>query len=160
MFIIASCVHFAGVFFYAIFASGEKQPWADPPKEDNWKPEDTLKSDDKMNSYGSLGKEKFTSQNGGPYDGHYGSSDYGNDPYKRQSYSYDSSDYDGYEKQNGSVKQNGGVINEPGYGYGGPVNIDNSYFTQFNHPTYETREEFIQKEARDHVYFSDDDKDI
>ena len=27
---IASFFHFAGVAFYAYFASGEKQPWADP----------------------------------------------------------------------------------------------------------------------------------
>ena len=31
VFLIASFIHFGGVIFYAIFASGEKQPWADPP---------------------------------------------------------------------------------------------------------------------------------
>ncbi|CAH1785833.1 unnamed protein product [Owenia fusiformis] len=30
VFLIASLVHFSGVVFYAIFASGEKQPWAEP----------------------------------------------------------------------------------------------------------------------------------
>lgn len=30
MFVIASMVHYTGVIFYAIFASGEKQDWADP----------------------------------------------------------------------------------------------------------------------------------
>lgn len=30
MFLIASLVHYGGVVFYGIFASGEKQPWADP----------------------------------------------------------------------------------------------------------------------------------
>nr|XP_039265838.1 vesicular glutamate transporter 2-like isoform X1 [Styela clava] len=34
IFIIASCIHFSGVIFYAIFASGERQPWADPPSEE------------------------------------------------------------------------------------------------------------------------------
>lgn len=34
VFLIASLVHFTGVIFYAIFASGEKQPWADPPPEE------------------------------------------------------------------------------------------------------------------------------
>jgi hypothetical protein len=24
-------IHFAGVIFYGMFASGEKQPWAEPP---------------------------------------------------------------------------------------------------------------------------------
>ncbi|XP_038054615.1 vesicular glutamate transporter 2.1-like isoform X2 [Patiria miniata] len=33
VFLIAACVHFVGVLFYGIFASGEKQPWADPPKK-------------------------------------------------------------------------------------------------------------------------------
>lgn len=35
VFLIASLIHFAGVTFYGIFASGEKQPWADPPDEDD-----------------------------------------------------------------------------------------------------------------------------
>ena len=34
MFLIASLVHFLGVIFYGIFASGEKQSWADPPPEE------------------------------------------------------------------------------------------------------------------------------
>ncbi len=39
VFLIASMVHFSGVIFYGLFASGEKQPWADPPPDDDWKPE-------------------------------------------------------------------------------------------------------------------------
>ena len=34
MFLTASLIHFSGVVFYAIFASGEKQPWAEPPPEE------------------------------------------------------------------------------------------------------------------------------
>jgi hypothetical protein len=34
VFLIASMIHFLGVIFYGIFASGEKQPWADPEDED------------------------------------------------------------------------------------------------------------------------------
>ena len=34
VFLIAALIHFAGVTFYAIFASGEKQEWADPPDEE------------------------------------------------------------------------------------------------------------------------------
>lgn len=30
MFLIAALVHYGGVIFYGIFASGEQQPWADP----------------------------------------------------------------------------------------------------------------------------------
>lgn len=33
VFIIAGVIHILGVIFYAIFASGEKQVWADPPEE-------------------------------------------------------------------------------------------------------------------------------
>lgn len=44
MFVIAGAIHFAGVIFYAFFASGELQPWAEPPKEEpavSWNPIDT-----------------------------------------------------------------------------------------------------------------------
>jgi ACS family sodium-dependent inorganic phosphate cotransporter-like MFS transporter 6/7/8 len=34
VFIMAASVHLIGVTFYAVFASGELQPWADPPVED------------------------------------------------------------------------------------------------------------------------------
>ncbi|XP_076809015.1 vesicular glutamate transporter 1-like isoform X1 [Clavelina lepadiformis] len=34
VFVVASCIHFSGVIFYAFFASGERQPWADPPSEE------------------------------------------------------------------------------------------------------------------------------
>ena len=33
MFIIAGLIHICGVIFYGIFASGELQPWSEPPKE-------------------------------------------------------------------------------------------------------------------------------
>jgi len=33
VFIIAACIHIFGVIFYAIFASGERQRWADPTSE-------------------------------------------------------------------------------------------------------------------------------
>jgi ACS family sodium-dependent inorganic phosphate cotransporter-like MFS transporter 6/7/8 len=33
VFIIAGIIHICGVIFYAIFASGELQPWSEPPKE-------------------------------------------------------------------------------------------------------------------------------
>lgn len=44
VFIIAACVHFFGVTFYAIFCSGELQPWADPTAEEqkSWNPLDDL----------------------------------------------------------------------------------------------------------------------
>ncbi|CAF0800069.1 unnamed protein product [Adineta steineri] len=33
VFLIASLIHFGGVIFYGLYASGEKQPWAEPPPE-------------------------------------------------------------------------------------------------------------------------------
>ncbi|XP_034944012.1 vesicular glutamate transporter 1 [Chelonus insularis] len=44
VFIMAACVHFFGVTFYAIFCSGELQPWADPSAEEqqSWNPLDEL----------------------------------------------------------------------------------------------------------------------
>lgn len=34
VFILSACVHYAGVIFYYVFASGELQPWADPKFEE------------------------------------------------------------------------------------------------------------------------------
>lgn len=73
MFLIASCVHFVGIIFYGVFASGEKQPWADPVKEEEWKPEDTMKQNGTgPTTYGTI-KDKGLAMNGtinGPaYDG-------------------------------------------------------------------------------------------
>ncbi|GAA55230.1 MFS transporter ACS family solute carrier family 17 (sodium-dependent inorganic phosphate cotransporter) member 6/7/8 [Clonorchis sinensis] len=47
VFVIASMVHFTGVIFYAIFASGEKQSWAEVPDEalSNWQPPTDLPPD-------------------------------------------------------------------------------------------------------------------
>ncbi|XP_015182880.1 PREDICTED: vesicular glutamate transporter 1 isoform X2 [Polistes dominula] len=44
VFIIAACVHFFGVIFYAIFCSGELQPWADSTLEEQktWNPMNEL----------------------------------------------------------------------------------------------------------------------
>ncbi|GFR16010.1 vesicular glutamate transporter 1 [Trichonephila clavata] len=56
VFIIASCIHFGGVIFYALFASGEKQAWAEPPSEEeapSWNPLE--------NAFGDV------KQNGGPH---------------------------------------------------------------------------------------------
>lgn len=49
VFLIASFIHFGGVTFYAIFASGEKQPWAEPPPEaegPSWNPLENAFKDD------------------------------------------------------------------------------------------------------------------
>lgn len=42
VFLLAAIVHFVGVTFYGIFASGELQSWAEPPSEEqkNWNPLD------------------------------------------------------------------------------------------------------------------------
>ncbi|XP_071454829.1 vesicular glutamate transporter 1 [Hetaerina americana] len=46
VFIMAATVHFVGVAFYAIFASGELQPWAEPSAEEvaSWNPIDAAKN--------------------------------------------------------------------------------------------------------------------
>ncbi|XP_052802907.1 vesicular glutamate transporter 1-like isoform X2 [Mya arenaria] len=153
VFIIASCVHFAGVIFYAIFASGDKQEWADPPNDESWKPEDTLKSEDMTTSYGSLGKESFAKPNGTVQSNSIAGDGYG--------YGYE--DYDqklDYTKQNGSVQEHGRVVDDSGYGYDEPVKINTDYFSQYGQPVYETKEELVQKRANEHVYYSDDEQDI
>lgn len=43
MFLLAATVHFCGVIFYGLFASGELQPWAEPvpvKEEKPWNPFD------------------------------------------------------------------------------------------------------------------------
>lgn len=75
VFLIAALIHFAGVIFYAIFASGEKQPWADPPSAINnetWKPpmngDTTASLDGGMTSYGTVnGKTSLANGSGGDY---------------------------------------------------------------------------------------------
>uniref|UniRef100_A0A8C5QTI3 Vesicular glutamate transporter 1 n=1 Tax=Leptobrachium leishanense TaxID=445787 RepID=A0A8C5QTI3_9ANUR len=75
VFLIASLVHYGGVVFYGLFASGEKQPWAEPEETTDEKcgfiHEDELaeESEDQPQSYGgygSYGATKSTSfANGG-----------------------------------------------------------------------------------------------
>lgn len=53
---MAAIVHFSGVIFYGIFASGELQPWAEPggiPKEEKpWNPfENAVQSETLKKSY-------------------------------------------------------------------------------------------------------------
>ncbi|CAF1486619.1 unnamed protein product [Rotaria sp. Silwood1] len=54
VFLIASLIHFGGVIFYGLFASGEKQPWAEPPSINDKIINQTYKQDDEQTvSYGS-----------------------------------------------------------------------------------------------------------
>uniref|UniRef100_T1JDX1 Major facilitator superfamily (MFS) profile domain-containing protein n=1 Tax=Strigamia maritima TaxID=126957 RepID=T1JDX1_STRMM len=53
VFVIASVIHFCGVIFYGIFASGEQQPWAEPKEEEkpSWNPlENSFKEGDAMSN--------------------------------------------------------------------------------------------------------------
>lgn len=36
VFLLASLIHFTGVTFYAVYASGELQEWAEPKEEEEW----------------------------------------------------------------------------------------------------------------------------
>jgi len=49
-FIMAACVHFFGVTFYAIFASGELQSWAEPTADEvaSWGPPDDPNAQKKL----------------------------------------------------------------------------------------------------------------
>ncbi|XP_065134669.2 vesicular glutamate transporter 3 [Paramisgurnus dabryanus] len=62
VFVIASMVHYTGVIFYAIFASGEKQEWADPESTSDEKcgiiGEDELADETEPNSDSSLAIKK------------------------------------------------------------------------------------------------------
>ena len=41
VFILAGVIHLGGVIFYGIYASGELQPWAEPPKDEQLQLEET-----------------------------------------------------------------------------------------------------------------------
>ena len=137
VFIIASVIHFLGITFYGIFASGEQQHWAEPHGEDTWKPEDTLKPDTtgKYFSYGAF-QEKISdykgpsngviTMNGKVGNGHAGfNSNFTNEQYK----------YDETSSQNQSFGQ---------YSFDGPM--------------YETREELVQAPSRDK--YLNEDRDL
>ena len=62
MFLIASLIHFGGVIFYGIFASGEKQPWADPKEEEDPYKNQNMESkgeDEKYKTYGATSETNF-----------------------------------------------------------------------------------------------------
>uniref|UniRef100_A0A8C4KQ96 Solute carrier family 17 member 8 n=1 Tax=Dromaius novaehollandiae TaxID=8790 RepID=A0A8C4KQ96_DRONO len=70
VFLIAALVHYSGVIFYAIFASGEKQEWADPENLSEEKcgiiDEDELAEETEMNNETFVSPKKMygaTSQN-------------------------------------------------------------------------------------------------
>ncbi|KAM6960826.1 vesicular glutamate transporter 3 [Aplochiton taeniatus] len=62
VFVIASMVHYSGVIFYAIFASGEKQDWADPESTSEDKrgilDEDELAEETELNSESAMAPQK------------------------------------------------------------------------------------------------------
>ncbi|KAG7175082.1 Vesicular glutamate transporter 1-like 2, partial [Homarus americanus] len=43
VFLVASVIHFLGIIFYGIFASGELQPWAEPPPADESEDDQSVK---------------------------------------------------------------------------------------------------------------------
>ncbi|XP_026814903.1 vesicular glutamate transporter 1-like [Rhopalosiphum maidis] len=55
VFILAAVIHYIGVIFYGIFASGELQPWAEPKvEEDQQMDEVNVDKKNKLSSYGSV----------------------------------------------------------------------------------------------------------
>ncbi|XP_048780950.2 vesicular glutamate transporter 1-like isoform X2 [Ostrea edulis] len=130
VFIIASVVHFLGIIFYGIFASGEKQAWAEPPEEDKWRPEDTLKADGsgKLFSYGAFhgndSNQVDDKMNGGVIsNGHVGRSN------------VESGEYGGFDKSEEYYNN----------GYGG----DYGKRMSFDAPLYSTKEELVQVQSKD-----------
>ncbi|TKS73289.1 Vesicular glutamate transporter 3 [Collichthys lucidus] len=97
VFLIASMVHYSGVIFYAIFASGEQQDWADPESTSEDKcgiiDQDELAEESELNSetviapkrsYGTTGEDSFGRKQGWKKnkgvtmqeEEHYGNGDY------------------------------------------------------------------------------------
>lgn len=127
MFLIASSIHFMGVIFYGIFASGEKQPWADPEQDEeaadaNWKPPINGPAVsaplDLSNGKPALGGDMVV-------EAHHMST---------------------YGSTSGEAQQQG-VTKLPGYGYGGDERIE--YPSINTTHLYETKREYVQVNPRD-----------
>lgn len=73
---MAAIVHFSGVIFYGIFASGELQPWAEPggiPKEDKpWNPFDNAFQGENLKKSYSIEKPELQRQLSGHNSINYG----------------------------------------------------------------------------------------
>lgn len=153
VFLIASLIHFAGVIFYGIFASGEQQPWAEPPTsshDDKWRPEQTLQQENNWkfpggvsgvgSNYGStqsavtdIGSSKAE------MNGVLGGRGHG------QGHGQDHGHYNSQQDPWGGVGN--GVVN--------PALAPSAYS-----PVYETRQEFVQKPNRDgERYYNSDDSE-
>ncbi|XP_076449981.1 vesicular glutamate transporter 1-like [Babylonia areolata] len=131
VFLIASLIHFAGVIFYAIFASGEKQPWAEPPtSEDKWKPEQTLQQ---------------THENGWSYQG----GTYGSTGEAAHDITASKGDLNGVLAA-GGVGGGGGFVNG-----GMTAHVPHTFS-----PVYETKQEFVQRPNRDEErYYNSEDSE-
>lgn len=129
VFIIASVIHFLGIIFYGIFASGEQQHWAEPHGEDTWKPEDTLKPDTtgKFFTYGAF-QEKSPG-----YKGH----------------------SNGIIPMNGNIGNGHASFDSSSYSNETYNENDTSGQFSFDGPMYQTKEELVQVQSRD-KYLSED----
>lgn len=122
VFIIASCIHFGGVIFYGLFASGEKQPWAEPPPEDegpSWNPLENSFGPDPAKQNGGPGYEVTTSLTEGGQQPSYGAT---------QDYSYQQ---------------------QPAQGYAYNQQPAQEYAYNQQQPVYETQPEMVQQPSTD-----------
>uniref|UniRef100_A0A0M3J5N6 Probable vesicular glutamate transporter eat-4 (inferred by orthology to a C. elegans protein) n=2 Tax=Anisakis simplex TaxID=6269 RepID=A0A0M3J5N6_ANISI len=56
VFLLSSLIHFTGVTFYAVFASGELQDWAEPKDEEEpWNAKTLKTKESKIGGYGAAG---------------------------------------------------------------------------------------------------------
>ncbi|KAJ9581262.1 hypothetical protein L9F63_023559, partial [Diploptera punctata] len=70
VFIMAATVHFIGVTFYGVFASGELQPWAEPPPEEKtkWNPlEDSFPTEPPPSTEEEQGQQTQLNSHGPTY---------------------------------------------------------------------------------------------
>ena len=62
VFVIASVIHFLGVAFYAVFASGELQPWAEPKDDEADVPALTAAPTTAWNPFDSQQKPQYNGE--------------------------------------------------------------------------------------------------
>lgn len=148
MFIIASCIHFGGVIFYGIFASGEKQPWAEPPPEDeepSWNP---------LENAFSAADGGQAKQNGGPqYSAEVttsltesGQPSYGavtGNPFQATEPAYQATTGNPFQDTGNAYQTTGNAYQTAGNAY------QASEYAYQQQPVYETQPEMVQQPSTD-----------
>lgn len=119
VFIMAGFIHFCGVAFYAIFASGELQPWAEPPAEATEPELPAYLQDGSVAAGGQVGMPYPGQQNGGLAAYGQQAANYGTTGMDGQQTTSFGTGYESWPDQNVQQQQPGAAPTNP---FGAPQN--------------------------------------